>query len=196
VVGDHALLITPLGQIVLGAEYYDSLKESGEPATKQAEWMDRLRSSKYLERDAFRAQALAHWNATQERTSIGWHLLKIPRLGGGTVPTGTSLTFVRQCLIPPRDDSQLKNKSIWICEDRPRNEVEGFTDSQWKPQTYEIAPISFRRRHQEEKLLVILKILERERERCSENGVIRRLPTFTDHVDPLADNINNEHKKN
>lgn len=160
------------------------MRAAGEPAVPQTEWIlnhacgrgdytvaeiFRLNS----ERENFRARALMHWNATQERTATGR-------------PVDAILCPVAPTLAPPHDTTSWWGySSQWNLLDlpavvfpvgryqavldsttfpQPRNEVEKFIHGQWEPNTYNNAPISLQlvgRRHNEEKLLAILDVVEK-----------------------------------
>lgn len=163
------------------------MQSSGEPATPSVEWM--LNHAKgrapytvpetwklNIEREQFRARALAHWNSTQHRTSTGrpvdaiicptsstlavphdktrwwgysshWNLLDLPGVvfpsGGRVVPeefAGAGAGYV------------------------PRNDVEKEVWGLWNAETFRGAPISLQligRRHNEEKVLAMLDVVEK-----------------------------------
>jgi amidase len=169
-----------------GAEYYNTLRLSGEPAVQQTDWILKHAQGRQpfsvdeifklnLERETFRARALAHWNATGARTTTGrpvdvilcpaaatlapphdttawwaysshWNLLDLP---GVVFPTGT---------FSARDYLSTQ------AQRPPRNDLERSIQSQWDPMTYDNAPISLQlvgRRHNEEKLLAMLNVVEK-----------------------------------
>lgn len=167
-----------------GAEYHETLKKSGEPAVQQTKWMlDHARGrGEYtpteifqlnLERETFRANALKHWNTTAQQTNSGR-------------PVDAILCPVAPTLAPPHDTTCWWGySSHWNILDlpavvfpvgrykatedtvsdlpQPRNEVERFIREQWQPATFDNAPISLQlvgRRHNEEKLLAMLDVVE------------------------------------
>jgi amidase len=192
-------LIVKLYLLDAGAEYYDTLEASGEPAVKQTKWiLDHAKGRQPFttseifklnsEREALRARALAHWNATQARTASGR-------------PVDAILCPVAATLAPPHDSTcwwgysshwnlldlpgvvfpvgrfsagdELPSQSERI----PRNDIEEFIQNQWHPATYENAPISLQlvgRRHNEERLLAMLNIVENVL-RCDSNEAARKM---------------------
>lgn len=169
-----------------GAEYRETLAEGKEEATPSFSWiLEQCGGRAYtiremwqlnVERDRYRAQALAHWNDTQNRTRSGR-------------PVDAILTPTFATLAPPHDSTRWWGySSYWNLLDLPgvvfptgerlnvadypetvdslppaRNPAEGYIRNQWDPTTYEGAPISLQligRRHQEELLLAILNQVE------------------------------------
>lgn len=125
-----------------------------------------------LEREAFRARALQHWNATK---------------GPSGRPVDAILCPVAPTLAPPHDTTCWWGySSHWnlldlpavvfpvgqylasqplqhVLPHPPRNEIEEHITRQWNPATYDNAPISLQlvgRRLNEERLLAILKVIE------------------------------------
>jgi len=185
---DHKLswdLIVKLYLLDAGQEYKETMEHSGEPAVYMTNWMlahSEKRESYTVaetfqlnrEREAFRAKALAHWNATANYTGVGR-------------PVDAILCPVAPTLAPPHDSTRWWGyTSYWNLLDYPgvvfpsgflakeecylnsklpiaRNSTEEYIHAQWSPETYEGAPISLQligRRHEEEKLLAMLDRLE------------------------------------
>jgi hypothetical protein len=67
----------------------------------------------------------------------------------------------------------------------PRNEVEKFIQDQWNPATYDNAPISLQlvgRRHNEEKLLAMLNVVEQVFQKHSNpNGTMEKVAQIMGH---------------
>ncbi|KAF9225479.1 amidase [Gyrodon lividus] len=167
-----------------GAEYHEVLRAGSEAPVPQTKWIfDQIQDPRPLtvgemfdlnvERETFRARALEHWNAT--KSSMGrpvdailcpvaptlapphdttcwwgytshWNLLDLPAV---VFPAGQYSTTQ-----PLPQDLHLHS---------PRNSVEENIARQWDPATYENAPVGLQlvgRRHNEERLLAILKIIE------------------------------------
>ncbi|KAH8099837.1 amidase [Cristinia sonorae] len=133
-----------------------------------------------IEREAFRAKIAAHWNATRSRTGTGrpvdcvlspvaptlapphdttrwwgytsyWNLMDFP---AAVFPLGR---FVAQGYQPADVSSDVAHTG------EPRNSEEEFISKQWKPETYDNAPISLQligRRLNEEKVLGMLHSVE------------------------------------
>lgn len=179
-------LIAKLYLLDGGAEYHETIRAGGESEVPQTEWIlkhaqgrDPYTPAKAfklnLEREAFRSKALAHWNATHQRTVSGR-------------PVDVILCAVAPTLAPPHNTTRWWGyTSHWNLLDlpgvvfpvgrfkatasatypplpSPRNDVENFIHSQWNPATYDNAPISLQlvgRRHNEEKLLAMLNVLEK-----------------------------------
>lgn len=171
-----------------GAEYRETMQKSGEPVVQQSSWiLDHARGRGEfavaeilrlnLDRETFRAKALLHWNATQQRTATGR-------------PVDAILCPITPTLAPPHDTTSWWGySSQWNILDlpavvfpvgrykqeedfdsqpagftSPRNDVEKYIQEQWQPNTYDNAPVSLQlvgRRHNEEKLLAILDAVER-----------------------------------
>jgi amidase len=147
-----------------GEEYFDTMAESGEPAVPSFEWI--VSSAKgrppYTvaeifklngEREAFRARALAHWNATALKTTT-------------KKPVDAILTPIAPTLAPPHDSIRWWGySSYWNLLDypaavfpvgrldaasfqsdielpQPRNEAEQFVRAQWDPLVYDNSPIA------------------------------------------------------
>jgi len=165
-----------------GAEYRETIKAGEESEVPQTEWMLNHARGRHpytpaeifrlnVEREEFRSKALAHWNATSQRTvsrrpvdailcpvaptlasphnttrwwgyTSQWNLLDLPAVA---FPVGR-FEASEYADYPPLPS--------------PRNDVESFIHSQWNnPATYDNAPISLQlvgRRHNEEKLLAVL----------------------------------------
>ena len=167
-----------------GAEYRETIRAGGEREVAQTKWMlDHGRGRQpytpheifqlNAEREAFRANALAHWNSTKCRTATGH-------------PVDAILCPVAPTLAPPHETTSWWGySSHWNLLDLPavafpvgqysasaevpsgpsssRNAVEEFITNQWDPKTYDNAPISLQlvgRRHNEERLLAILGAIE------------------------------------
>lgn len=167
-----------------GAEFHETILAGGEWEVRQTKWMlDHARGRKpytpheifhlNAEREAFRTNALAHWNSTKNRTATGR-------------PVDVILCPVAPTLAPPHDTTSWWGySSHWNLLDLPavvfpigqysasaetpsdplppRNDVETFIANQWDPKTYDNAPISLQlvgRRHNEERLLAILGVIE------------------------------------
>jgi len=169
-----------------GAEYRETIEGAGETAVPQTVWLlDHARGRPpytpaemfrlNVEREAFRTKALAHWSATAERTISGR-------------PVDVILSPVAPTLAPPHNTTAWWGyTSQWNLLDLPgvvfpvgkfsvmddfssyplpaaRNDVEKFIHGQWNPSTYDNAPIGLQlvgRRHNEEKLLAMLDIVEK-----------------------------------
>ncbi|KAH7886093.1 amidase signature domain-containing protein [Phlebopus sp. FC_14] len=179
-------LIVKLYLLDGGAEYHATIRAGGEEAVPQTRWiLEQARTkgpyrvdeifSLNLEREAFRTEALAHWNATKGRTKTGravdailcpvaptlapphdttswwgytshWNLLDLPAV---VFPAGTY--------------SAKESLSLDLPFHSPRNNVEERIAKQWDVTTYDNAPISLQlvgRRHNEELLLAILGVIE------------------------------------
>jgi len=167
-----------------GAEYHETILAGGEWEVPQTKWiLDHARGRQpytpheifqlNAEREAFRANALAHWNSTKCRTATGR-------------PVDAVLCPVAPTLAPPHETTSWWGySSHWNLLDLPavvfpvgqysasdevpsgpsssRNAVEEFITNQWDPKTYDNAPISLQlvgRRHNEERLLAILGAIE------------------------------------
>jgi len=169
-----------------GAEFHETIRAGGELEVPQTEWMlkhaegrDPYTPAKLfklnLEREAFRSKALAHWNATRQHTASGR-------------PVDAILCPVAPTLAPPHNTTRWWGyTSHWNLLDLPgvvfpvgrfkatasatyprlpssRNDVEQYIHSHWNPATYDNAPICLQllgRRHNEEKLLAMLNVLEK-----------------------------------
>jgi len=174
-------LIVKLYLLDGGAEYHKMMQKSGEPVVQQTAWiLDHAQGrgdysvaeifSLNLDRETFRAKALMHWNTTQERTTTGR-------------PIDAILCPVAPTLAPPHDTTSWWGySSHWNVLDLPavvfpvknyyageglpeaRNDIEKSIFAQWQPDTYANAPISLQlvgRRHNEEKLLAMLDVVEK-----------------------------------
>jgi len=180
-------LIVKLYLLDGGAEYHETILGAGETEVPQTQWLLNHANGRApytpaemfrlnAERELFRLKALAHWNATQQRTASGrpvdailcpvastlapphntttwwgyssqWNILDLP---GVAFPVG-KFKAGRNATYPPFAP--------------PRNDVEKFIQGQWDPATYDNAPISLQlvgRRHNEERLLAILNVVERD----------------------------------
>ncbi|KAF8560058.1 amidase [Imleria badia] len=167
-----------------GAEYLEVLRAGGEPPVPQTKWiLDQIQDPRpftvdeifrlNVEREAFRASALKHWNATRGPTgrpvdailcpiaptlapphdttcwwaySSHWNLLDLPAV---VFPVGQYMASQFH-LLPPFPHA-------------PRNPIEKRIVGQWDPSAYDNAPIGLQlvgRRHNEERLLAILKAIE------------------------------------
>jgi len=181
-------LIVKLYLLDSGEEYWATLAESGEPAVPGTEWM--MAHSAHRPpytvpetwklngaREAFRARGLTHWNATASRTSTGrpvdavicpnapnlavphdatrwwgysshWNMLDLPGVVfpvGGRFEPGVGA-----------DENVPKT---------PRNELEKHYVEMWNGngEAFKGAPITLQmvgRRHNEEKVLAMLNVLE------------------------------------
>ncbi|KAG2118009.1 amidase signature domain-containing protein [Suillus discolor] len=179
-------LITKLYLLDGGAEYHETIRAGGESEVPQTEWILKHAQGRdpytpaeifklNLEREAFRSKALAHWNATQQRTVSGR-------------PVDAILCPVAPTLAPPHNTTSWWGyTSHWNLLDLPgvafpvdrftatasatypplphsRNDLENFIHSQWNPTTYDNTPVCLQlvgRRHNEEKLLAMLNVLEK-----------------------------------
>jgi amidase len=178
---------TQLYLLDAGKEYIDTLRESGEPAVPQTEWiLSHAKDRPYsvaemfqlnLARDAFRAKALAHWNQTESRTSTGR-------------PVDAIISPVAPTLAPPHDTTvSWTYTAHWNLLDYPaavfpmgrfssdeaipppplrpaRSETEAFVCRQWNedPGRAVGLPVGLQligRRHNEEKVLAMLEVVER-----------------------------------
>ncbi|KAG1754892.1 amidase signature domain-containing protein [Suillus paluster] len=189
-------LIAKLYLLDGGAEYHETIRAGGEFEVPQTEWIlkhaqgrDSYTPAKIfklnLEREAFRSKALAHWNATHQHTVSGR-------------PVDVILCPVAPTLAPPHDTTRWWGyTSHWNLLDLPgvvfpvgrfkatpsatyppllpsRNDVENFIHGQWNPATYDNAPISLQlvgRRHNEEKLLAMLNVVEEAFRENARQGV-------------------------
>jgi len=167
-----------------GEEYRQVLSTGEEPPVPQTEWiLGQIKNRRPFtveeifrlnaERETLRAKALEHWNAT--RGSMGrpvdailcpvaptlasphdttcwwtysshWNLLDLPAV---VFPVGQYFASQFPLLDP--------------FPHAPRNEIEEFISRQWDPSTYDNSPIGLQlvgRRHNEERLLAILKVIE------------------------------------
>jgi len=179
-------LITQLYLLDGGKEYFDTLRASGEPVVPQTEWiLSHAKDGPYsvaemfklnLARDAFRAQALAHWNQTQSRTSTGR-------------PVDGIISPVSPTLAPPHDTTvSWTYTAHWNLLDYPaavfpmgkfnsdeasppppfhpaRNDTEAYVHRQWNddPARAVGLPVGLQligRRHNEEKVLAMLQVVE------------------------------------
>ncbi|KAI6012455.1 amidase signature domain-containing protein [Pisolithus orientalis] len=177
-------LIVKLYLLDGGAEYHETIQAGGEWEVPQSKWiLDHARGRRpytpheilrlNVEREAFRANALAHWNATKHRTATGR-------------PVDAILCPVAPTLAPPHDSTSWwgytshwnlldlpavvfpvgqYSAPMWVPADLspPRNAMEDFITRQWSPDTYDHAPISLQlvgRRLNEERLLAILGVIE------------------------------------
>ncbi|KAG8219530.1 amidase signature domain-containing protein [Butyriboletus roseoflavus] len=167
-----------------GEEYWQVLRAGGEPPVPQTKWiLDQIQHPRPFavdelfrlngERETFRAKALEHWNATRGPTGR---------------PVDAILCPVAPTLAPPHDTTcWWAYSSHWNLLDlpavvfpvgqysashfppldsflhAPRNGIEERIAGQWDPSVYDNAPISLQlvgRRHNEERLLAILKVIE------------------------------------
>lgn len=167
-----------------GAEYREVIRSGDELPVPQTEWiLDQIRDPRPFtvdeifrlnaERETLRTKALEHWKATKGPTgrpvdailcpvaptlapphdttcwwaySSHWNLLDLPAV---VFPVGqyTASQFSPQDPLPHV----------------PRNPIEERIAAQWDPSTYNNSPISLQlvgRRHNEERLLAILKVIE------------------------------------
>jgi amidase len=164
-----------------GAEYHETMQKSGEPAVQQTAWILNQAQGRgeytvaeifrlNLEREAFRAKALMHWNATQQRTSTGR-------------PVDAILCPIAPTLAPPHDTTSWWGySSHWNVLDLPAvvfpvgrhkvdealphscNGIERATFAEWQSSTYDNAPVGLQlvgRRHNEERLLAMLDVVEK-----------------------------------
>ncbi|KAF8445614.1 amidase signature domain-containing protein [Boletus edulis BED1] len=168
-----------------GKEYLEVLRAGAELPVPQTEWvLDQIQTPRPLtvdeifrlniERETFRAKALEHWNATKGPTGR---------------PVDAILCPVAPTLAPPHDTTcWWAYSSHWNLLDlpavafpvgqykasqfhllgpfphAPRNVIEERVAGQWDPSTYDNAPIGLQlvgRRHNEELLLGILKVVEK-----------------------------------
>ncbi|KIJ54341.1 hypothetical protein M422DRAFT_25260 [Sphaerobolus stellatus SS14] len=180
-------LISQLYLLDGGQEYYNTLREGGEAAVQQTQWMlSHAKDTPYtvadifklnLAREAFRADALDHWNRTQSRTTTGR-------------PVDAIISPVAPSLAPPHDTTvSWTYTSHWNLLDYPaavfpvgrytaheaaeetslgasRNETEAAVHRQWAedPGRAIGLPVGLQligRRHNEEKVLAILQVVER-----------------------------------
>ncbi|KAG9126613.1 hypothetical protein FRC07_002801 [Ceratobasidium sp. 392] len=181
-------LIVKLYLLDGGKEYRATLAESGEPATPLVEWMLAHAAGRApytveqtwalnVAREQFRARGLKHWNDSAMRSQQGrpfdavlcpvaptlapphdttrwwgytsyWNLLDLP---GVVFPSGNPL------------DAAAWDRSREAALPAARNAVEDFVRAQWRPETYDGAPVSLQlvgRRLHEEKVLAILNVIE------------------------------------
>lgn len=176
-------LIVKLYLLDGGAEYHETMQKSGEPAVQQTAWILNHAQGRgaytvaeifrlNLERETFRAEALMHWNSTQQRTTTGR-------------PVDAILCPIAPTLAPPHNTTSWWGySSHWNVLDLPavvfpvgkyefrddetlpeaRNDIEKFIHAQWQPGTYDNAPVSLQlvgRRHNEEKVLAMLDVVEK-----------------------------------
>ncbi|KAG6337079.1 hypothetical protein ID866_2032 [Astraeus odoratus] len=178
-------LIVKLYLLDGGAEYHETIHEGGEKEVSQTKWMlDHARGRQpytpreifrlNAEREAFRARALEHWNATKNRTATHRPVDAIlcPVAPTLAPPHGTTswwgytshwnLLDLPAVVFPVRQYSASEQDSF--NPGPPRNTVEEFIARQWKPETYDNAPIGLQlvgRRLNEERLLAILGAIEK-----------------------------------
>ncbi|QRV80445.1 amidase [Ceratobasidium sp. AG-Ba] len=181
-------LIVKLYLLDGGQEYRTTMAESGEPAMPLVEWMLSHASGRApytveqtwalnVAREQFRARGLKHWNESAARSQQGrafdavlcpvaptlapphdttrwwgytsyWNLLDLP---GVVFPSGNAL------------DAAAWDRSREIALPAPRNPVEEYVRGQWRPETYDGAPVALQlvgRRLHEEKVLAILNVIE------------------------------------
>ncbi|KAG8744637.1 hypothetical protein FRC10_009670 [Ceratobasidium sp. 414] len=181
-------LIVKLYLLDGGKEYRATLAESGEPATPLVEWMLAHAAGRApytveqtwalnVAREQFRARGLKHWNDSAMRSQQGrafdailcpvaptlapphdttrwwgytayWNLLDLP---GVVFPSGKPL------------DAATWDRSREVALPAARNAVEEFVRGQWRPETYDGAPVALQlvgRRLHEEKVLAILNVVE------------------------------------
>lgn len=170
-----------------GAEYFETMAESGEPPIPSFSWIVGHTNGREAytmaemfklnaEREKFRSKAHAHWNASALRTKSGR-------------PVDAILTPIAPTLAPPHDSVRWWGySSYWNLLDypaavfptgrlrasewhgplqdalpKPRNHVDEFVRAQWDPKTYDGLPIALQlvgRRHAEEKTLALLNVVE------------------------------------
>lgn len=185
-------LIVKLYQLDAAEEYWSTMAESGEPAVPGTEWMLSYSAGRTpytvpetwklnVERETFRARALAHWNATRLQTSTGrpvdaiisptapnlailpdetrwwgyssqWNLLDLP---GAVFPvTGEG-----------RFDPSVPDDASDTMPSAPRTEEERHYMEMWRTRREDFrgAPVSLQlvgRRLNEEKVLAMLGVVE------------------------------------
>lgn len=178
---------TQLYLLDAGKEYFDTLEAASEPPVQQTKWiLSHAKDKPYsvgeifelnLARDAFRADALAYWNRTESRTSTGR-------------PVDAIISPVAPTLAPPHDTTvSWTYTSHWNLLDYPaavfpmgrytadetelaasfapaRNDKEAFVQHQWNedPKRAIGLPVGMQligRRHNEEKVLAMLQVVER-----------------------------------
>ncbi|EIW87017.1 acetamidase [Coniophora puteana RWD-64-598 SS2] len=186
---DHQVgwdLIVKLYLLDGGIEYEETIRSGEESEVPQTKWMlDHARGrAPYtpaeifrlnVERERLKSKALAHWNETHKYTASGR-------------PIDAILCPVSATLAPPHDTTRwwgytshwnlLDLPAVVFPVDRfdssaysgcrslagtPRSDVEKLVMDQWNPPTYHNAPVCLQlvgRRHNEEKLLAILKRIE------------------------------------
>ncbi|CUA77747.1 hypothetical protein RSOLAG22IIIB_12815 [Rhizoctonia solani] len=170
-----------------GEDIRDILAESGEPPIPQAasilpdpkegectlgqSWAMNTR------RDQFRARALKHWNETALRTEGGRPADAIlsPAAPTLALPHGTTrwigftaywnLLDLPVVVFPSGKpfDASTWDAAAGSSSDQLRNPIEEFIKTQWKPETFDGAPIGLQlvgRRWQEENLFAMLKQVE------------------------------------
>ncbi|KAG8902186.1 hypothetical protein FRB99_004792 [Tulasnella sp. 403] len=178
-------LIVKLYLLDAGQEYWDTMALSGEPAVPGTQWMLAHANGRQpykvpetwklnLERENFRAKGLVHWNATRLRTTTGrpvdgvicpiaptlavphdktrwwgysshWNLLDLP---GVVFPSGGRMKPEEFTTTPAYSPRNAIEKEIW---------------EMWDAETFRGAPISLQligRRHNEEKVLAMLNLVE------------------------------------
>jgi len=168
-----------------GAEYVKTMQQSGEPSVQQTQWIlnhaggrDEYTVAEIfrlnIERETFRAHALLHWNATQKRTA-------------SRMPVDAILCPIAPTLAPPHETTSWWGYSShwnlldlpgvvfpvgrydgkdgsWSSQPPSRNAIEKSIHAKWQPDTYRNAPVSLQlvgRRHNEEKLLAMLNVIEK-----------------------------------
>ena len=162
---------------------------SGEPAVPQSKWiLSHARNKPYsvgeifelnLARDAFRADALAYWNQTESRTSTGRPVDAIitPVAPSLAPPHDTTVSWTYTshwnlldypaAVFPmgryTADEGEL---AASFRVGPPRNDTEAFVQNQWEedPGRAVGLPVGMQlvgRRHNEEKVLAMLQVVER-----------------------------------
>ena len=167
-----------------GAEYQQVLLAGEEPPVPQTKWiLDQIRDPRPLtvdeifrlnvERETFRAKALEHWNGTRGPTGRAVDAILCPVAPTLAPPHDTTcwwaytshwnLLDLPALVFPVGQYSSSQFPLLDSFPHAPRNFIEKRIAGQWDPSTYDNAPISLQlvgRRHNEERLLAILKVIE------------------------------------
>ncbi|KAH7101381.1 amidase [Auriculariales sp. MPI-PUGE-AT-0066] len=182
-------LISKLYLLDGGAEYWDTLRAGHEDPVPQTKWiLDHAQDRKgytvaetwrlNVQRDAFRAHVLDHWNATRLRSTSGRVVDAILSPVAPTLaPPHTTVrwwgysSYWNLCDYPaavfPVGDrfkaAGFDSHNVNFPPHAPRNPIEAFVSSQWNPKTYDGAPVSLQligTRLEEERLLKMLQVVE------------------------------------
>ncbi|KAF9245810.1 amidase signature domain-containing protein [Melanogaster broomeanus] len=168
-----------------GAEYHEVLRAGGEVPVPQTKWiLDQIQNPRpfsvdeifrlNVERETFRSRALQHWNTTKSSLGHPVDAILCPVAPTLAPPHDTTcwwgytshwnLLDLPAVVFPAGQYSATEPRPPVIPSYSPRNRVEENIAQQWDPVTYDNAPIGLQlvgRRHNEERLLAILKIIER-----------------------------------
>lgn len=167
-----------------GEEYRQVLSTGKEPPVPQTEWiLDQIQNRRpstveeifrlNAERETFRSKALQHWNATRGSTGRAVDAILCPVAPTLAPPHDTTrwwaysshwnLLDLPAVVFPVGQYSASQFPLLDSFPHAPRNEIEEYIAGQWDPSTYDNSPIGLQlvgRRHNEERLLAILKVIE------------------------------------